>query len=460
MIRARLQKVGGFMAGMVIPNIGAFIAWGLISALFLPAGWLPNKYLAKLVEPMILNLLPILIGFTGGRLVHGPRGGLVGAVATMGMVAGSSIPMFIGAMVMGPLGGWLMKKVDQKLERLVPVGFEMLINNFSAGILGMCLALIAYTSAGPMVAGLTVALSAGTRKITTAGLLPLIALFVEPGKVLFINNAINHGVLAPLGVAEAKEAGKSIFFLIEPNPGQGLGLLMAYWLFGKGTVKSSAPGALVIHFFGGIHELYFPYVLMNPITILAMMAGGVAAASVFVALHAGLVATFSPGSIFTAIALAPKGGLLPVLCGFAAGAIVTFAAAVPMVMRFTPKEPGAEQFRFVTEPSEAQELEPARSGLAGVPDKILFVCEAGMGSSVVGAAVMRRKLEEARLNVPVEHTALSDLPADAQIAICQRSLAERVRQIAPRARVYAVDDYINAPAYDEVVRTIAAAVNG
>jgi PTS system mannitol-specific IIC component len=460
MIRARLQKVGGFMAGMVIPNIGAFIAWGLISALFLPAGWLPNKYLAKLVEPMILNLLPILIGFTGGRLVHGPRGGLVGAVATMGMVAGSSIPMFIGAMVMGPLGGWLMKKVDQKLDRHVPVGFEMLINNFSAGILGMGLALIAYTSAGPMVAGLTVALSAGTRKITTAGFLPLIALFVEPGKVLFINNAINHGVLAPLGVAEAKEAGKSIFFLIEPNPGQGLGLLMAYWLFGKGTVRNSAPGALVIHFFGGIHELYFPYVLMNPITILAMMAGGVAAASVFVALHAGLVATFSPGSIFTALALAPKGGLLPVLCGFAAGAIVTFVVAVPMVMRFTPTVPGAEQFRFVTEPTEAQKPEPARSALAGVPDKILFVCEAGMGSSVVGAAVMRRKLAEARLNVPVGHSALSELPAGVQVAICQRSLAERVQQIAPRARVYPVDDYINAPAYDEIVRTIAAAVRG
>ncbi len=251
----------------------------------------------------------------------------------------------------------------------MPVGFEMLINNFSAGILGMCLALIAYTSAGPMVAGLTVALSAGTRKITTAGLLPLIALFVEPGKVLFINNAINHGVLAPLGVAEAKEAGKSIFFLIEPNPGQGLGLLMAYWIFGKGSVKSSAPGALVIHFFGGIHELYFPYVLMNPITILAMMAGGVAAASVFVALHAGLVATFSPGSIFTAIALAPKGGLLPVLCGFAAGAIVTFVVAVPMVMRFTPKEPGAEQFRFATEPAQAPGPEPARCGLPVFPTR-------------------------------------------------------------------------------------------
>ena len=431
------------MAGMVIPNIGAFIAWGLITALFLPSGWLPNAYLAKLIQPMILFLLPILIGFTGGRLVHGARGGLVGAVATMGMIVGSPVPMFLGAMVMGPLGGWLMKKVDGMLDRHVPVGFEMLVNNFSAGILGMCLALVAYSAAGPLVAGLTLALSAGARKMTALGVLPLLALFVEPGKVLFINNAINHGVLAPLGVAEASQSGKSIFFLIEPNPGQGLGLLMAYWLFGKGTTRSSAPGALVIHFFGGIHELYFPYVLMNPITVLAMMAGGVAAATVFVTMHAGLVATFSPGSIFTAIALAPKGGLLPVLCGIATGAVVTFLVAIPMVKRFTPPEPGAEQFRFATEPAAAQ-----------LPAKILFVCEAGMGSSVIGAAVLRRKLEQAGLKVPVEHCALSALPPDAQVAVCQRSLSERVRQIAPHARVYAVDDYINAPAYDEVVRSL------
>ena len=457
MIRARLQKVGGFMAGMVLPNIGAFIAWGLITALFLPAGWLPNAYLAKLIQPMILYLLPILIGYTGGRLMHGARGGLVGAVATMGMIVGSSIPMFLGAMVMGPLGGWLMKKVDDRLGRHVPVGFEMLINNFSAGILGMCLALIAYSAAGPMVAGLTMALSAGARKMTTLGLLPLIALFVEPGKVLFINNAINHGVLAPLGVAEASQAGKSIFFLIEPNPGQGLGLLMAYWLFGKGTTKSSAPGAIVIHFFGGIHELYFPYVLMNPITVLAMMAGGVAAATVFTTMHAGLVATFSPGSIFTAIALAPKGGLLPVLCGIATGFVVTFLVAIPMVKRFNPTEPGAEQFRFATEPAAAPVSQAQQLAHAQIPMKILFVCEAGMGSSVVGSAVLRRKLEQAGVSVPVEHCALTELPADAQLAICQRSLAERVQQIAPRARVYPVDDYINAPAYDEVLRIFAAA---
>ena len=451
MIQARMQRVGGFMAGMVVPNIGAFIAWGLITALFMPAGWFPNQHLAKLVDPMILNLLPVLIGFTGGRLVHGPRGGLVGAVATMGMVAGSSVPMFIGAMVMGPLGGWLMRQIDQRFGRHVPTGFEMLVNNFSAGILGMGLAILGFTLAGPFVAGLTAALAAGARRITTAGYLPLIALFIEPGKVLFINNAINHGVLAPLGVAEAKQLGKSVFFLLEPNPGQGVGLLCAYWLFGKGTTRNSAPGALIIHFFGGIHELYFPFVLMNPLTLVAMIAGGCAAALVFVTLNAGLVATYSPGSIFTAIALAPKGGLLPVLCGIVTGAVVTFVVAVPIVKRASPMEAGAEQFRFATEPAATQAKPAAR------PAAILFVCEAGMGSSVIGAAALRRKLGTAQLDIPVTHAALSELPATAEMVVCQRSLASRAGEIAPRARIYTVDEYINSPAYDQIVRDLAPA---
>jgi mannitol PTS system EIICBA or EIICB component len=454
MIQARLQRVGGFMSGMVVPNIGAFIAWGLITAMFVPAGWLPNPHLAKLIDPMILNLLPMLIGYTGGRLVHGARGGLVGAVGTMGMVAGSGIPMFIGAMAMGPLGGWLMKQFDVRWGRRVPAGVQMLVNNFSAGILAMLLALAGFLVAGPFVAGLTAALSLGARRITQAGYLPFIALFIEPGKVLFINNAINHGVLAPLGVAEAREAGKSIFFLLEPNPGQGLGLLCAYWLVGKGTTKASAPGAILIHFFGGIHELYFPFVLMNPLTLLAMIAGGFAAASVFTAMHAGLVATYSPGSIFTAIALAPKGGLLPVLCGIATGAVVTFVLAVPIVRRAAPAAAGAEQFQIATEPA-APAPESASSAIRA--SEVLFVCEAGMGSSVIGAAALRRKLERAGVNVPVRHVAISEMPGNAEIVVCQRSLAARVSQIAPRARVYPVDEYINSPAYEAVARVLAPA---
>lgn len=273
---------------------------------------------------MIVYLLPLLIGYTGGHLVYGTRGAVVGAAATMGVVVGSDVPMFIGAMIMGPLGGWLIKKFDEQVEGKIPLGFEMLINNFSAGILAAILALLAFKGIGPVVLSLNNVLQAAVDGIVKAGLLPLASIFIEPGKVLFLNNAINHGVLAPLGVAQAKEVGKSIFFLLETNPGPGLGLLCAYWAFGKGMAKQSAPGAVIIHFLGGIHEIYFPYVLMKPLTILGVIAGGMSGVFTFVLLKAGLVATPSPGSIFAELAMTPKGGFIPVISGIVVAAVVSF----------------------------------------------------------------------------------------------------------------------------------------
>ena len=250
--KAKLQKFGAFLSGMVMPNIGAFIAWGLITALFIPTGWLPNEYLGKLVGPMISYLLPVLIGYTGGKLVYGTRGGVVGAIATMGVIIGSSIPMFLGAMIMGPLGGYCIKKFDKLIDGKIATGFEMLVNNFSSGILGGILAIIAYSVIGPVVNSFSVALGNAAQWVTNAKLLPLIAIFVEPGKILFLNNAINHGIFDPLGIAQVKEVGKSIFFLLESNPGPGLGILLAYWMYGKGNAKQSAPGAIIIQFLGGI----------------------------------------------------------------------------------------------------------------------------------------------------------------------------------------------------------------
>ncbi len=323
-MQAKLQQFGGFLAAMIIPNLGAFIAWGLITAFFIPAGWVPNEKLAELVGPMITSLLPLLIGFAGGRLVHGTRGGVVGAAATMGAVVGADIPMFIGGMVMGPLAGWLMKKIDESLEDKIPIGFEMLVNNFSAGILAALLAIVANLVVGPIVQGLTNFMGAGVQALIDMRLLPLAAIFIEPAKVLFLNNAINHGILAPLGVAQAEETGRSLLFLLETNPGPGLGLLLAYWFMGKGMAKETAPGAIIIHFFGGIHEIYFPYVLAHPIMIVAMWAGGIVADLWFVITNAGLVATPSPGSIFAYLAVTPPGQHFSVLSGVLIGAAASF----------------------------------------------------------------------------------------------------------------------------------------
>ncbi|MCE1253632.1 MAG: PTS transporter subunit EIIC, partial [Anaerolineae bacterium] len=209
-MKEKFQRLGGALAGMVIPNIGAFIAWGLITALFIPTGWLPNEGLAKLVGPMINYLLPLLVGYTAGKMVHGVRGGVVGAVATIGAVVGASIPVILAGMIMGPLGGWLIKKIDEALEDHIPVGFEMLINNFSAGILGAILALLGLVVVGPVVQTVSDAAGGIVDAMAKANLLPLAALIIEPAKVLFLNNAINHGVLGPLGVVASKESGQAI----------------------------------------------------------------------------------------------------------------------------------------------------------------------------------------------------------------------------------------------------------
>ncbi|MFT7584743.1 MAG: PTS system mannitol-specific IIC component [Cellvibrionaceae bacterium] len=335
MFKERLQSFGGFMAGMVIPNIGAFIAWGLITAIFIPTGWIPNERFSALVGPMIVNLLPILIGYTGGKMIHGHRGGVLGAIMTMGVIVGSEIPMFLGGMICGPLAGWIMMKIDDALEDNIPVGFEMLINNFSIGIAGTILAMLALVVIQPVVTGISGFFEAVVNGMISARLLPLAAIVIEPAKVLFLNNALNHGVLAPLGVAAAEESGRAIHFLLETNPGPGLGLLVAYWVAGKGLMKQSAPGAMIIHFLGGIHEIYFPYVLAHPIMILSVIAGGFVADLWFTITGAGLVATPSPGSIFAYFAVTPAGQFIPVMGGVLLGAVVAAVVGIA-VLRFRP----------------------------------------------------------------------------------------------------------------------------
>lgn len=342
-MRERLQQLGGFLAGMVIPNIGAFLAWGLITAFFIPTGWMPNEKFAALVGPMIKFLLPLLIGYTGGKMIYGVRGGVVGAATTMGVIVGADIPMMLGAMITGPLGGWAIKKVDELWGEKIPVGFEMLFNTFSAGILAVILILIANVAIGPVVVSLSNAAGAVVDWLVNARLLPLAAIIIEPAKILFLNNALNHGVLAPLGVVAAQETGRAIHFLLETNPGPGLGLLLAFFVAGKGMLKDSAPGSMIIHFLGGIHEIYFPYVLAHPIMILAMIAGGFSADLWFVISGAGLVATPSPGSIFAYLAVTPPGQHFAVLTGVLIGAVVSFLVG-SFILRVRPvREEGTEE---------------------------------------------------------------------------------------------------------------------
>ncbi|KZS25230.1 PTS mannitol transporter subunit IIBC [Geobacillus uzenensis] len=470
--RVKIQRFGSYLSGMIMPNIGAFIAWGLITALFIPTGWLPNETFAKLVGPMITYLLPLLIGYTGGKMVYDVRGGVVGATATMGVIVGSEIPMFLGAMIMGPLGGYVIKKVDGLFQGKVKQGFEMLVNNFSAGIVGGVLTLLAFEGVGPVVTAISKTLAAGVEKIIDWHLLPLANIFIEPGKVLFLNNAINHGILSPLGVEQAAQTGKSILFLLETNPGPGLGILLAYWLFGKGMAKQSAPGAVIIHFLGGIHEIYFPYILMRPILILAAIAGGVSGVFTFTILHAGLVAVPSPGSIFALLAMTPKGNYFGVLAGVFVAAAVSFLVASVFLKAAKQKE---EEEDLAKAAEKMEQLKGKKSQVAvalqsqeevtasaiaaeqAVPvrvKKIVFACDAGMGSSAMGASILRNKVQKAGLGIEVTNTAINQLPADADIVVTHQNLTDRAKAKLPNAYHVSVENFLNSPKYDELIEQL------
>lgn len=477
-VRVKVQKFGRFLSGMVMPNIGAFIGWGIITALFIPTGWLPNENLAKLVDPIITYLLPLLIGYTGGHMVYKQRGGVIGAMMTIGIIIGTNIPMFLGAMICGPLAAWLLKQFDQWIEGKIKSGFEMLVNNFSLGIIGAILTLLSYAGIGPVIEQLTKLLSSGVQFMVSHHLIPLANIIIEPAKILFLNNAINHGVLSPIALEEASRTGQSILFMLESNPGPGLGILLAYMIAGRGSARQSASGAAIIHFIGGIHEIYFPYILMNPRLILAAILGGVTGTFTFTLLGAGLVAPPSPGSIVAYILMMPKGGLIPGLSGVITATIVSFVCAFLLLKTSndtaedsddleqasqklkqmkTARISGENTMEDTGEQTAAQSSEKKQEPILKPKEdvrKIVFSCDAGMGSSAMGASILRKKVKEAGLDITVINTAISNIPEDADIVITHKTLTDRAKLQAPKAEHISIDNFLKSPAYDELIERL------
>lgn len=493
-LKVRVQRLGTSLSNMVMPNIPALIAWGVLTALFIPDGYLPNASFALIVSPMLVYLIPLLIGFTGGKNVYEHRGGVVGAIATFGAIAGTqgslltnslisgldvnklsateffeqyqeilangkpNVTMIIGAMIMGPLAAWCIKKFDEAVQPKIRSGFEMLVNNFSAGLIALVLMLVAYSGVGPLVAYLTSLVGSGVQVIVDAHLLPLANVIIEPAKVLFLNNALNHGIFTPLGTEQVAEFGKSVFFLLEANPGPGLGILLAYALFGKGSAKSSSWGAMIIHFLGGIHEIYFPYVMMKPLMFLAAIAGGVSGTLTFQLLDAGLKSPASPGSIIAIMLMAPKGfgPHFTVLAGVLVAAVVSFLVASVILKADKSEGDDLAEAQAATKAAKAQAKGQAAPVSAEISTdnvkQIIFACDAGMGSSAMGASLLRDKVKKAGLDIPVTNKAISNLTDEPNtLIVTQEELAARAAQCTPSAVHVAVDNFLTSPKYDEII---------
>lgn len=388
-------------------------------------------------------------------MIYDTRGGIVGAAAAMGVLVGTEDPMFIGAMIMGPFGGYLIKKLDEVLEGHIPAGFEMLINNFSAGILAAILAIFGCLAIEPVCVGIKDGMVVCVNFLVENGLLPLTSILVEPAKVLFLNNAINHGVFTPLGMDQVAEAGKSIFFLIEANPGPGLGLLLAYCIFGKGNAKSSAPGAVIIHFFGGIHEIYFPYVLMNPLTLLAVIGGGMTGVFVNSLMGSGLVSAASPGSIIAVLGMCAKDSYVGVILSVLAATAVSFVIAM-LILKFTNKDgdDALEQAKATIGDMKAEAKGTKELKASSSVTKIVFACDAGMGSSAMGATTLSKKLKANGMDIDVKHYAINDVPLDTEVIVTHQSLMERAQSHCPNAIIFPITNFMGGSEYDEIVEKL------
>jgi PTS system mannitol-specific IIC component len=361
---------------------------------------------------------------------------------------------------MGPLAGWVIKQFDKFMEDKMPAGFEMLINNFSVGILGMLLAIFGSYIMSPLMTAIMNVLTAGVNALVNAHLLPLAAIFIEPAKVLFLNNAINHGIFTPIGATQVEAAGKSIMYMLEANPGHGLGVLIAYMFFAKDeTTKQSAPGAIIIHFLGGIHEIYFPYVLMNPIVIIAPIVGNIVAIAFFSIFNVGLVGPSSPGSIIAFLSVAPRDQIILVLAGVLIAAAVSFLVASPII-RFTDKGGSLEdaQADMSAMKAEAKGQKTVSAGTVKNPGDIkmiIFACDAGMGSSAMGATKFRNRIKAIRPDITVKNTSVDNIPAGCDIAVVQTILADRARKSCPGAQIVEIGNFLADPALDNLFMQIS-----
>ena len=457
--RAKVQAFGGFLTNMVLPNIGAFIAWGILTALFIPTGWFPSEKFAVLVGPVIKYLLPLLLAYTGGKMVAGQRGAVMGVLGAIGLIIGAEIPMFLGAMVVGPLGGWIIKKFDQLLEGKIPSGFEMIVNNFSIGIIGFLLMMFSFVVIGPTIEGANNLVTLAIKALVATGFLPLLSLINEPAKVLFLNNVIDQGIYYPLGMQDTLEAGKSIYFMVASNPGPGLGLLLAYSVFGKKSAKRTAPGAIIIHFFGGIHELYFPYVLMKPLTIIAMILGAMSGIATFQLFGVGLVAGPSPGSIFAYLALTPRGNFIGVIAGVLVAAAVSFFVTSFILKLDKSKDEEDDTFEESVAKSKAMKAEGKellnKSASMENIKKIAFACDAGMGSSAFGAATFKKKLQKEEISgITVNNYSIENIPEDSDVIIVHKNLVGRTEMSHKDKKIIAITNYLNDPNIEEFLEDI------
>ena len=437
----KLYGAGKFYSRLIMKNIGIFIFIGLLSVVFHEHGWIPDENMYAISQLMYSVVLPALLAYGGGAETGGTQGGILAVCAVTGVLAADTEIGLIGALVLSPAAGFLWKQTEKKMERYVRGDFLMLVRNLSLGVLGGGMAAAGFCLIAPALQFAGAVAGRCVDTMVRNGLLVILAVVIEPAKVFFFNNIVNHAILVPLGASQVQKAGSSVLFLLESNPGPGLGILFAL-LCTSEKKKNEYAAAILAQAAGGIHEVYFPYVLSNLWLLIPLIVGGMAGNLCFLLLHAGMKSAVSPGSIIILWLMAEKGSRMALLAGIVFSAAVSFLAALT-VLKVFPKE------------KKKNEGEPVLMKKQDMIRKILFVCDGGMGSSAMAAALFRRELAKEGIGgLEVKACAADLVPEDAQILVCQKDFYRNLSPELMRFEIFTVENMTGIQEYGKLMEEI------
>lgn len=463
-MRNAIHKFGKFYSNIMINMIGIFIFVGILSVIFGDYGWAPNENIYAISQFVYSYVIPALIAYAAGNhmgQIYEKRpdvpktgvnhaGGAIAVMAAAGIMIADKNCAILGAMILGPVCGLLWKHVLEPLTRKAVQGMEMLTRNLVAAIVGAAFSISAYYVLTPMLSAVTHVIMMGVDWLIAHKLICLTSVLIEPAKVFFLNNSIHHGILLPLAMQQVEQSGSSMLFLLETNPGPGLGVLLALWLSNRKKRKEYA-AYMFVECIGGIHEIYFPEVLANLWLLLALIPGGMAGIlcmSVFHVASAGLV---SPGSILTVLFMSGH-HVLATLFAVAISTAVSCAIAFFILKRQgkwcteaaisaqEEKEEAVQEKKEEAVQEKRQVLE--KELMQGI--KIGFICDAGVGSSAMGAALFRRKLKEEGMDgITAEAYAVDQIPENLTIGVCQRAFLEILQKESNLSNIVTMESLLN-----------------
>ncbi|MDR2278611.1 MAG: PTS lactose transporter subunit IIBC [Vagococcus sp.] len=423
-----LRELGNYLSSLIMPNLSVFIAWGFINFL---ANFASGKMYLLLngTEDILINfLLPLLIGYTGGKKIDHHRGGAIAGIATLGIMVGNDNSAVLGAMIIGPIAVMCFKRLNILILKKIQNGYEMLLQNILAGVVGTLFCLVGLFILTPIINFSTLLAISGVHFLITHHLLPLVNVIIEPLKVFFFNNAINHGVLTPLGLNMVKETGQSILFLLEVNPGPGLGILLAFSLYGNQEERKQGAGASMIHLFGGIHEVYFPFVLKEPKLFLVAILSGITGTTIFQFLNAGLTMPVSPGSIILMLTSAPSHSRISLLLGVLGSALVSFILSLIILLNRNDEKNVAVEIK-----GESQMI-----------DQIIVACDAGIGSSAMGASLIDKELKRLGIELPVTNESIYEVENNrTSLILVHSQLKNQLQELAPKVQILEIDNFLD-----------------